>query len=314
MYEEFIYGLLSNEQHWENKAAERLANFGIILSPQTILMNRKKIRSGERDPSCVANFSGKISDGEVYTSRYGKDGMYKQLKMMIDLFILNKDKSYVGLPANQILSAIKEYGSNVVACDKNEGMVQFMVMLQRHFGIPGKYATILNQDIFEYLESTDKKFSVFDFDLMCHITADNLIDKLASSVLKTAKDRCVVNIATTIGRKINEFTYRFMMPNDFINKIKGHMNVVHHYSDGYNDRIIPMRYEIFVLERKEKENIPEQLNLSFEKKIYKEECVVKFYDDRKEWYLNDKLHRVGGPAIEYYNGEKKYYIRGELND
>jgi hypothetical protein len=23
------------------------------------------------------------------------------------------------------------------------------------------------------------------------------------------------------------------------------------------------------------------------------------------------LHRVGGPAIEYYNGEKKYYIQGE---
>ena len=105
MYEEFIYGLLTNELHWENKASERLANFGILLSPQTLLMNRKKIRSGERDPSCVANFSGKISEGEVYTSRYGKDGMYKQLKMMVDLFV--KDKSYVGLPANQILSTIK---------------------------------------------------------------------------------------------------------------------------------------------------------------------------------------------------------------
>lgn len=254
MYEEFIYSVINKSPRWEDKAAERLANFGIILSPQTILMNRKKIISGQRDPSCVSNFSGNVSGDEVYTSRYGKDGMYKQLKMMIDLFIPVEERSYIGLPANQILSTVREYGyKNVVACDKSEGMVFFMMGLQRYFGNPQKIAPVYNKDIFEYLKQTDRTFSIFDFDLMCHATSENLISNLAETVIRTSKGRSVVNIATTIGRKIDELTYRLIMPNDFIEKIADKMTVVHHYRDGYNDRIIPMRYEMFVLERKGQE-------------------------------------------------------------
>lgn len=36
------------------------------------------------------------------------------------------------------------------------------------------------------------------------------------------------------------------------------------------------------------------------------------YEDRKEWYKNDKLHRINGPAIHYKNGFKKWYINGIL--
>jgi hypothetical protein len=31
----------------------------------------------------------------------------------------------------------------------------------------------------------------------------------------------------------------------------------------------------------------------------------------KRWYLNDKLHREDGPAIEWANGSKRWYINGE---
>jgi hypothetical protein len=251
IYEEFVYGLLAKELHWENKAAERLASYGIILSPQTLLMHRKKIQSGERDPACVANFSGSVGEGEVYTSRYGKDGMYKQFKMLIDLWVPRGQRSYVGLPANQILSVVRDYGyENVVACEKNEGMVYFILNLQRYFGKAGQYATVIKDDIFSYLDKTDKRFSIYDLDLMCHISSENLIDKLVHSISSTAMDKCVVNIATTVGRKISEQTYRLMMPGLFLDGIKKEMNVVGHYSDGYNDRIIPMRYEMFMLERR----------------------------------------------------------------
>jgi len=30
----------------------------------------------------------------------------------------------------------------------------------------------------------------------------------------------------------------------------------------------------------------------------------------KEWYINDELHRVDGPAIEYANGDKYWYYHG----
>jgi hypothetical protein len=31
----------------------------------------------------------------------------------------------------------------------------------------------------------------------------------------------------------------------------------------------------------------------------------------KFWYLNDKFHREDGPAIEYYNGDKSWYLDGK---
>jgi hypothetical protein len=33
----------------------------------------------------------------------------------------------------------------------------------------------------------------------------------------------------------------------------------------------------------------------------------------KAWYLNDKLHRTDGPAVEYSNGGKAWYLNGELH-
>jgi antitoxin component YwqK of YwqJK toxin-antitoxin module len=33
----------------------------------------------------------------------------------------------------------------------------------------------------------------------------------------------------------------------------------------------------------------------------------------KEWYLNGKLHREDGPAIEYVSGTKMWYLNGKLH-
>ena len=42
-------------------------------------------------------------------------------------------------------------------------------------------------------------------------------------------------------------------------------------------------------------------------KIYE----VRVYNDcSKFWYLNDKLHREDGPAIEYTNGYKEWHLNG----
>ena len=42
-----------------------------------------------------------------------------------------------------------------------------------------------------------------------------------------------------------------------------------------------------------------------------EEYIVRVYEDRTEWYQNEKLHRVDGPAIEYVNGDKFWYLNGD---
>jgi len=41
--------------------------------------------------------------------------------------------------------------------------------------------------------------------------------------------------------------------------------------------------------------------------------AVEFADGGKCWYLNGELHRTDGPAIEYAKGDKYWYLNGELH-
>ncbi len=34
------------------------------------------------------------------------------------------------------------------------------------------------------------------------------------------------------------------------------------------------------------------------------------YDETKQWYQNGKLHRLYGPAVEYNDGHREYWIDG----
>ena len=42
------------------------------------------------------------------------------------------------------------------------------------------------------------------------------------------------------------------------------------------------------------------------------EYTVEVYPNGdKYWYLNDKLHREDGPALEFASGNKSWYLNGE---
>ena len=41
--------------------------------------------------------------------------------------------------------------------------------------------------------------------------------------------------------------------------------------------------------------------------------AVEWADGTKEWYLEGKLHRTDGPAFEYANGSKEWFFEGKLN-
>jgi len=36
--------------------------------------------------------------------------------------------------------------------------------------------------------------------------------------------------------------------------------------------------------------------------------AIKYFNGTKFWYLNNKRHRVDGPAIEWANGDKHWYL------
>ena len=41
--------------------------------------------------------------------------------------------------------------------------------------------------------------------------------------------------------------------------------------------------------------------------------VHEYSDGTKHWYLNGKLHREDGPAVEYSDGIKHWYLNGKLH-
>ena len=46
----------------------------------------------------------------------------------------------------------------------------------------------------------------------------------------------------------------------------------------------------------------------------KPECKTYTHTDgTKDWYLDGKLHREDGPAVEYANGDKEWYLDGKIH-
>jgi NADPH-dependent ferric siderophore reductase len=41
------------------------------------------------------------------------------------------------------------------------------------------------------------------------------------------------------------------------------------------------------------------------------EYTVKVHPDRTEWFLNGKLHREDGPAVEWADGSRSWWLNGE---
>lgn len=41
--------------------------------------------------------------------------------------------------------------------------------------------------------------------------------------------------------------------------------------------------------------------------------VHEYSDGTKHWYLNGKLHREDGPAVEYSDGTKSWHLNGKLH-
>ena len=47
-------------------------------------------------------------------------------------------------------------------------------------------------------------------------------------------------------------------------------------------------------------------------KLHREDGpAIEYADGTKHWFLNGKRHREGGPAIEYVNGTKYWFLHGE---
>jgi hypothetical protein len=39
--------------------------------------------------------------------------------------------------------------------------------------------------------------------------------------------------------------------------------------------------------------------------------AIEYADGSKSWFLNDKCHRIDGPAVEWADGSKSWYLDGK---
>ena len=48
-------------------------------------------------------------------------------------------------------------------------------------------------------------------------------------------------------------------------------------------------------------------------KIHREDGpAIEYTNGYKAWYLNGKCHREDGPAVEHANGYKEWYLKGKI--
>lgn len=243
IFEEYILACQQKRADWTLKAKERLSFYGIDLAESTLYNYRLQLKRGDRVALASSSFGGKLY--EELGSRVGKEGMYKQIDLLVHFFL--DDPKYIGLPANQLIYMIRKYNGNVVACEWDRRMFEFMRNLKARFA-PESAVTIYKGNIFDYLEETDETFSLYDFDLMQHLHEDD-IKRMAEAVVRTTEPLSIVSVASCIGRSRTEEEYRETMPSlliEEINKCGG--SIVRSYSDGYADRVTPMRYELLVVE------------------------------------------------------------------
>jgi hypothetical protein len=238
--EEYMKYCRQKSHNWTQAARGRLEYFGIYLKESSIKQLISMIKNGSRLADMPSSFGGEIR------SRTGKDRMYGQFDMTIEYRL--KEKNYIGLPYNQLIHMIQKY-DHVIACEKDRKSFEFMFNMKRLFA-PKSNSTVHFGNIFHYLQNTDRKFSIYDFDLMQHLTTSS-IKRIADLVLRTTEDVAAICIASCVGRSGSHSDYKIIMPSHFI-KYVGEKNydVIFNHSGEYYDRITPMRYEIMVIQRK----------------------------------------------------------------
>jgi hypothetical protein len=226
---------------WAHSASRELLKYGIDVSPGTLRGYLRELKRGTRDATSASIFSG-----EGLGPRAGKEEMYKQLELLIKLFLKDNPRHYVGLPANQVVQVINKNDS-VVACETNKEMLSFMSRMIGYFRPKG--ATVINRDIISFLNETDQKFNIFDLDLMCYLN-EKRIANIASALANSMEDVSVVSLASCVGRKLKESIYTEMMPRLLKEKLKNvKVSVDECYSEKYCDKVVPMRYELIVIRR-----------------------------------------------------------------
>jgi hypothetical protein len=244
--------IVGDSDDWIASTKKRLLGYGINILENTITQYVHRIRNNKRSADAISMFGKELPNKILCTSRYGKENMYSQMDILVDMNLKTTPHLYVGLPVNQIIRMVQKYNGNVCACELDKNKFKFMSNLHEEL-TPNKYSSkveINNCDILEYLYKTHKKFSIFDFDFMKNVDK-SILTEIARTVSRTMLDMCVVCITSCVGRSQTEKKYRDTISR-YMERLfnnNGCRFKMPSYSGKYIDKKVPMRYELIVLSK-----------------------------------------------------------------
>jgi DNA-binding CsgD family transcriptional regulator len=254
IYKEFVWAKWEGRNDWAERASVRLErDHGISRTPGTIQSLLGQIKNGSRNGIAASDFTQGLSYDSIPSSRYEKDAMHARMEILIHEHLYGHRLHYIGLPANQIVSVARAYDT-VVACEKDKQMTRFMFDMDRYINQSSR-VRIYNEDVFDFLERTNKKFNVFEFDMMCALNS-KMIKRMAQAVLRTALSPSLIVVVSIGGRHISTYEYEVLMPYVLIGHLEksAEWSIINHpFSGRYKDIKIPMRYELLVISKDDDE-------------------------------------------------------------
>ena len=191
------------------------------------------------------------------SDREGKEKNYAGVFSLMDVNLPKRNElAYIGLPSNQLDVIAARVGGLVVAVEKKPKKAQELEQLnklvkQRRPSQEGE-VKVLCDNIFNVMQSwKGRDFNFIDLDLMCNMPRDPL-PWVKAIYHCAARGNVLVHVTTCIGRTISEKEYETNL-NTFNNCLDsvGFTIVGKPSRYGYWDRIIPMRCERYILQRRE---------------------------------------------------------------
>lgn len=160
-----------------------------------------------------------------------------------------KERHYVGLPANQIGMIIPQVAT-VTSCERDNELCKWQRRYISRFSLKGPSVLVTRTDILDLLQKSPTRWNLFDLDLMC-FARKPLIQSIAAGLSTSCREgTSVLNLTTAIGRKITKQEYKELMPEELFRELKKHnLTVIDHVSGYYRDRVIPMAYELVVFKK-----------------------------------------------------------------
>lgn len=173
----------------------------VNISSSILSARARRVFRGDLILQPAADIDGKPS------SRTGKERAYEGFWSLVDILLPNKiERRYIGLTSNQISPVAARLACPMIVCEKEWQKYQKLLQLASFENrTNNRRVNVACWDIFGYLSISERKFNIFDLDLMSILPTEERLCKWAKLIKRVSLDGPVlIYIANSVGRNITK--------------------------------------------------------------------------------------------------------------